>query len=215
MTDSRTKDLVLEYRLLPASDVLKAYNIEIAEYPESEAASLENLVYRQTAAPQLFLGCYTPCSRTTKAEAARETEEQRQGQGQGQEHDYGSDVLVGYIVSTLSSDKALTHASMSSHDPKGSSVCIHSVCVAGAYQRKGIARTMMKEYLKHLKNINASVTFSSVSSEETVTSGRLERVLLIAHKELIGLYAGAGFELVGQSGVEHGPDPWYEMVYRL
>ncbi|KAF8927057.1 hypothetical protein BGZ58_010666, partial [Dissophora ornata] len=181
-------------------------------YPESEAASLENLIYRQAVAPLLFLGCYTQSPATSSGR-----EQQRQ---QTQDEKAGGETLVGYIVSTQSSDKSLTHSSMSTHDPRGTSVCIHSVCVAGAYQRRGIARAMLKEYLRHLQLLNASATLlvPSSSSEDSAAKDSpfyFERVLLIAHKELIDLYSGAGFELVGKSEVEHGPDPWYEMVYCL
>ncbi|KAF9915535.1 hypothetical protein BX616_005963 [Lobosporangium transversale] len=221
MPESRANNLVLQYKLLPAEDVPKAYKIEITEYPEDEAASLENLVYRQEAAPQLFLGCYTTA---TGMKAGTGT-----GTGTGAEQVLQGDILVGYIVSTLSSDLHLTHASMSTHDPKGTSVCIHSVCVARAYQRRGIASAMMKEYLDHLRrlnnnnNNNSSIdnnnNSNSVNNSNPPTSAlptvRLERVLLIAHKELISLYTGVGFELVGKSEVEHGPDPWFEMTCTL
>ncbi|KAF9992991.1 hypothetical protein BGZ79_002415 [Entomortierella chlamydospora] len=196
MIVSRTKELELQYRVLPQADVSKAHIIEAAEYPESEAGSLGNFISRQAAAPHLFLGCY--------AHAPIGAGGQEQDAPARTSDDEG--VLVGYIVSTQSSDDHLTHESMSFHDPKGRSVCIHSVCVAGAYQRRGIASEMLKEYLKHLHSINEG---------ESTLPHRLERVLLITHKERIGLYSGAGFELVGPSEVEHGPELWYEMVYNL
>ncbi|KAI8362262.1 hypothetical protein B0O80DRAFT_493269 [Mortierella sp. GBAus27b] len=252
--DSRTAHLGLVYRPLPATDVEKAYTIEIAEYPESEAASLENLVYRQANAPQLFLGCYARSQPQSQAEPRLTTSfasgpgngpDQGQGEQESRvrhehkrEHDVhgdaqqgleqqpaggGSDeVLVGYVVSTLSPDKSLTHSSMSTHDPQGTSVCIHSVCVAKPYQRRGIATAMVKEYLKHLTRLNEQSSSEKADpptllpSPSSLSAGyRQERVLLIAHYELIDLYKKAGFNLVGQSIVEHGPDPWYEMVYQL
>lgn len=81
---------------------------------------------------------------------------------------------------------------------------------------------MLKEYLNHVSRINkrpsseqAGPLSSSASSSLSSPECCLQRVLLIAHKELIGLYSGAGFTLVGRSAVEHGPDPWYEMVFQL
>lgn len=38
-----------------------------------------------------------------------------------------------------------------------------------------------------------------------------ERVLLIAHEELIPFYEKGGFEHVGESSVVHGSRPWHEM----
>ncbi|KAF9999831.1 hypothetical protein BGZ65_004865, partial [Modicella reniformis] len=188
-------------------------------FPKSEAASLEKLIYRQTVAPLLFLGCYAKPPRrkmTTIASAAATTtttgtstrqEEQGEGQDQQTYSNKDDEVLVGYVVSIQSADKNLTTASMISHDPKGASACIHSVCVARDYQRRGIATAMLKEYIKHLQRLN-----ERICSEKDVP---LERALLITHQELISLYAGAGFKLVGESSVVHGPDPWFEMVYQL
>jgi len=51
-----------------------------------------------------------------------------------------------------------------------------------------------------------------LSSKHDNAFGQLDRVLLITHKELISLYAGAGYQLIGSSKVEHGPELWYEMV---
>ncbi|KAF9092058.1 hypothetical protein BGX27_001898 [Mortierella sp. AM989] len=198
MIQPRTKDLELQYKVLSAAEVPSAHSIEAAEYPESEAGSLENFIARQAAAPRLFLGCFSLAPIGSQGnQLQQETSDDEKKRG----------LLVGYIVSTQASDDHLTHASMSHHDPKGSSVCIHSVCVTGAYQRRGIATEMLKEYLKYLQSINDNISSDSIT--------RLERVLLITHKERIGLYSGAGFELVGPSAVEHGPELWYEMVYHL
>ncbi|KAG0374213.1 hypothetical protein BGX24_010684 [Mortierella sp. AD032] len=181
----RAEDLLLEFRLVSVDQVSLAYAIETQEYPESEAASLKTLVFRQDVAPELFLGCYL------------RTED-------------GASLLVGYIVSTLVSGDRLTHATMSSHDTSGDAVCIHSVCVASAFQRRGVATRMLKEYLQHLQRLNDKNNNSNASS-----SSKYKKVLLIAHQHTIGLYEGVGFVMVGKSSVEHGPDPWFEMFYTL
>jgi guanine nucleotide exchange factor len=125
---------------------------------------------RQSQAPSLFLGAYA-----------------RLPDGEPGE-------LVGYICSTLSDSGTLTHSSMSTHIPNGSSICIHSVCVKGNYKRRGIALAMLKEYITRTKD-----------------AGAYERILLITHKNLQQLYEKAGFELVGESSVVHGKETWYEM----
>lgn len=86
---------------------------------------------------------------------------------------------------------------MAQHDPGSSSVCVHSVCVSPEYRKQGVAISLLREYITRLKN------------------GPYERILLIAHEELIPLYQKAGFELVGLSSVVHGSRPWYEMVILL
>ena len=83
---------------------------------------------------------------------------------------------------------------MATHDPAGNYVAIHSVCVDKAQQRKGIATKLLKEYLNRLR-----------------AAKRYHGARLIAHDELVGLYQGAGFELVGKSAVVHGRRPWFEL----
>jgi len=43
------------------------------------------------------------------------------------------------------------------------------------------------------------------------TTPQLREVRLICKEQLIPLYAGAGFSMVGPSDVVHGQDPWFEM----
>ncbi|KAI0946491.1 hypothetical protein AcW1_009941 [Taiwanofungus camphoratus] len=156
------------YDLVTDNEVHDAHKIEVAGYPVDEAASLEAFQYRQSQAPDLFLGAYLP------SDSGR--------------------TLVGYVCSTLSPSHTLTHESMSKHIPGASSVCIHSICVSPAHRRKGIALNLLREYLTRLEG-----------------GAAYERVLLISHEELTGLYEQAGFEWVGQSGVVHGTRPWFEM----
>lgn len=158
-----------------------------------------------------------------------DAEEIEQEQGQSQE-------LVAFIVSTLVQGDHLTHDSMFSHEPQGSVVCIHSVCVDPAYHRRGIARQMLSSYTKHLQDLKLSdkkeTTIAAEEDEEDEKEMKeeekgalsnkprrnftqLDRVLLITHKELIGLYSGAGYQLLGPSKVVHGPELWYEMVHFL
>lgn len=90
---------------------------------------------------------------------------------------------------------------MSHHEPEGPLLAVHSVCVAPALQRRGIALRMLKAY------IQAVVLPSAVDG---VTSARL-----IARPHLVGLYERAGFELVGESDVVHGSQKWFDMKLDL
>jgi len=91
---------------------------------------------------------------------------------------------------------------MSSHDPAGTSACLHSICVRSEWRRKGVAIALLKEYTSRLQ--------SSTSQGQDV-----QRILLICHEELIGLYEKAGYTLVGKSDVVHGPREWWEMKHEL
>ena len=77
---------------------------------------------------------------------------------------------------------------MSVHDPEGSSVCIHAVCVSPDHRHKGIALSLLKEYLARLERARQE-------------GAKYERVLLITHEAMRGLYDKAGFEFLGKSDV--------------
>ncbi|CAE6527153.1 unnamed protein product [Rhizoctonia solani] len=121
----------LFFDLVRSDEVEAAHELEAAGYPADEAASLDALRYRQSVAPDFFLGAYIP----TCAPAPR--------------------ALIGFIVSTLSPSPALTHHSMEVHEPepKPSSACIHSVCVSSAYHRRGVALKLVQTYLERLEQM--------------------------------------------------------------
>lgn len=124
-------------------------------------------MYRQSVAPDLFLGAY----------------DQKR--------------LIGFICSTLSESESLTHESMTTHNPEGKTICIHSVCVDPGYQRQKVGSALLEEYVRRW------------------TNGPYDGISLIAHEELINFYVAAGFKLIGESEVVHGSKPWFELRYLL
>ncbi|CAM9143307.1 unnamed protein product [Phaeothamnion confervicola] len=88
---------------------------------------------------------------------------------------------------------------MSQHDPQGSTLCVHSVCVEQSRRRRGLATAMLKSYVE-------SVALGQPNCAE---------IRLICKAPLLGLYARCGFSIVGQSDVVHGADPWFEMGLAL
>lgn len=83
---------------------------------------------------------------------------------------------------------------MDRHDPSGRTLAVHSVCVSSLHRRRRIATSLLRTYLSRASD-----------------DGRVDRVVLICHQELIPLYEAAGFTLVGKSDVQHGERQWYEM----
>lgn len=77
-------------------------------------------------------------------------------------------------------------------------MCIHAVCVVPAHRRKGIALSLLKEYISRLERARQE-------------GAKYARVLLITHEDLRSLYDKAGFDWLGRSDVVHGSLPWYEM----
>ncbi|KAG8711207.1 hypothetical protein FRC11_003406, partial [Ceratobasidium sp. 423] len=118
----------LFFDLVRPDEIDAAHELEAAGYPADEAASLD--AYRQSVAPDFFLGAYVPTSTSPRT-------------------------LIGFIVSTLSPSPTLTHHSMEVHEPepKPSSVCIHSVCISSAYHRRGVALKLAQTYLERLEQM--------------------------------------------------------------
>ncbi|KAL6778770.1 hypothetical protein ACKKBF_B04715 [Auxenochlorella protothecoides x Auxenochlorella symbiontica] len=84
---------------------------------------------------------------------------------------------------------------MSSHDPEGSTLALHSVCVAAEHRRQGLATRLLKAYIQYVQ----------------VTAPQISTMVLLCKDHLVALYEGAGFGLIGPSSVVHGQDVWLEM----
>jgi guanine nucleotide exchange factor len=114
----------IEIRPATSSDIdNRLYDLEIASFPSDEAASLEGMHMRQREASDFFyVGLQA---------------------GEGQ--------IVGFINGTKTSATEIHHDSMSSHVPEGRTLVIHSVTVDPAHRRKGIATTMLKQYVSAMR----------------------------------------------------------------
>lgn len=174
---SALAESTLFFRPCASEDIPVVAEIEGNSYPADEAASPENLAYRQANAGDFFIvGIQTGTSPT----------------------EAGGDELVSYVCGTLTTADVLTHESMSTHEPEGKTLCIHSVVTEGGHRRKQIGTRTLRAYMQWVVNNTPEV----------------EKVLLLCKKHLIGFYEGAGFRVVGPSAVEHGADQWYEMAQK-
>eukprot|EP00440_Ansanella_granifera_P006601 gb/GFBE01007156.1/.p1 GENE.gb/GFBE01007156.1/~~gb/GFBE01007156.1/.p1 ORF type:complete len:183 (+),score=31.49 gb/GFBE01007156.1/:1-549(+) len=97
--------------------------LETAGYPADEAASPENLDFRLTKVPHLFLVAFE-----------------------------GSDV-VGFVCSTRMKGQEPSEESMSVDDPDGRTVCVHSVCVREDRRRRGLALHMLSAYVEQMRSL--------------------------------------------------------------
>lgn len=130
LSDGNENNLVdsLSYRPVNTDDISRCYEIESSSYPEDEAASLENLQYRQQNAGEYFMCATKPHSETNY------------------EH------IIGFICSTRCNE--FTEESMSVHDASGQILAIHSVVVDASYRRQGVASAMMNKYLKQMLSMS-------------------------------------------------------------
>ncbi|XP_038649375.1 serotonin N-acetyltransferase-like [Scyliorhinus canicula] len=158
-----------EIRTVSQGDISAAWALEAAGFPPEEAASLAKLQYRQREAGDLFLGHFI------------------------------NDKLIGFVCGTRSLADHLTEKSMQVHEPAGTTVCIHSVCVDEAWRRRGVALGLLRHYVASVMQ----------------THPALRRICLISHQHLLPLYTKAGFTMIGPSSVNHGLEAWYECIFNL
>jgi GNAT superfamily N-acetyltransferase len=116
------------------------------------------------------------------------------------------EVLAGFVNGTLSAEASLRHESMFKHDPRGHTLCVHSVVVDRRLRRKGLGLAMLRRYVEHLRAARAG--------GDAAVAG-VERVVLCCKEPLKGFYERAGFKLIGPSSLEWGKDKWFEMTLTL
>ena len=156
------------FRPCEAADVARCAELEAAGYPADEAASPERLAFRQQNAGDFFL-------------VAEQTSTGR---------------VVGFVCGTLTRAGTLTAEAMGLHEPDGTTLCVHSVCVDEAARRRGIALALLRAYRAMLPAVAPAV----------------QSVRLIAKPYLTQLYERAGFKLLGPSPVVHGSETWLEFA---
>ena len=81
------------------------------------------------------------------------------------------------------------------HQEQGRTIAIHSLGILPSYQRKGQAKTIMKSYQQRME-----------------TSGIADRIALLAHEHLVGMYETMGFVDKGKSASKFGGGGWRNLV---
>lgn len=107
--------------------------------------------------------------------------------------------IIGFVCSTRCD--LFEEESMSTHEETGTFLAIHSVVVDKEYRRRGIASSMLKKYLKKVKEENID--------------GSIQSVVLLAKSHLLGFYVNCGFQVNRPSPIVHGQELWYELEKKL
>ena len=81
------------------------------------------------------------------------------------------------------------------HQEHGRTIALHSLAVLPPYQRRGLAKTIMKSYQQRME-----------------TSGIADRIALLAHDHLVRMYKYMGFEGRGKSEAKFGGGGWNDLV---
>ncbi|KAK1747926.1 phenazine biosynthesis-like protein [Skeletonema marinoi] len=194
------------FRAVQPTDIPRCYQIESASYPEDEAASKSTLQYRQHhAAP--FFRCAFLIDNGGSTSHTDISNGNMGGMGSpsiGGTTSTSSSIsrpvkstpmnltqtlkgrIIGYICSTRCS--SFTEEAMKSHD------------ATGKYWEFIVA--MMKDYLSAMERLN---------SKEGILKVKMDKIVLIAKKNLLAFYVRNGFRAMGISSIVHGKEQWFEL----
>ncbi len=152
------------------NDIESCYFIEKTCFEESEAASIESIEKRVDVYPAGFI--------------VAEVDSR----------------IVGMINSGATDKDDITDEEFKKligHSDNGKNIVIFSVSVLPEFQKKGIASTLLIEFIKRSKELEK------------------EKVILLCKTELIKFYERLGFEYFSVSTSNHGGFEWHEMIYYI
>ena len=108
--------------------------------------------------------------------------------------------VVGHVNSGSTGKDDITDEAfkaMVGHDSEGANIVIFSLAVLPEFQRRGIARRLMRAFVEESKKLGK------------------RRVMLLCKTGLIPFYRDLGFVYAGESASTHGGFTWHEMVLPL
>ena len=213
MNDDGSNPLLsrLIFRTVQPTDIPRCHSIEAASYPADEAASKSDLQYRQHHAASYFRCAFLI--------------DEPPGPVSGEDAKFAhlmsvTGCIVGYICSTRCN--SFTAKSLKHHDANGRYLAIHSVAVDEKYRKLGVGSAMLKDYWDAMERWNKGVVEGSKSKTNTmlgrggVSSGKkravpMEKIVLMAKKDLLAFYVRNGFGVTKVSDIVHGKDEWFEL----
>jgi hypothetical protein len=107
--------------------------------------------------------------------------------------------IIGFVCSTRC--KSLTAEAMKAHDSSGKILSIHSVVVDERFRNLGVASAMLQDYVSAMERLNAGGSLKV----------KMEKVVLLAKKNLLAFYVRNGFIATGLSPIVHGTEQWFEL----
>lgn len=213
----------LSIRPLTIEDLDECVSLEARGFPEKERATKEKLLYRLTVCPELcsglFIRDYTPQYKAINlpAVAAKQSkEEQNEDNDESKTVDSEAiptkssvlkETLIGHIIATKIYSNRITSESMelgSKEDPKAGHIehsryiGIHGLVVDPEWQGKNLGTLLMHDYIQKLSNQDLG-----------------DKVIIIAHKQLIPFYEKIGFNNLGESDCKFAGEVWYDLSIDL
>jgi hypothetical protein len=120
------------------------------------------------------------------------------------------DVLIGHVISTMSTNKPVRDEDMAcppewktnpqadyevGHKKNGTTIALHALAVSPKYQRSGFGKALMTAYIGQMKK-----------------AGRAERISILTYDRLVPYYQKLGFEHYGKSESEYAGVAWHDLV---
>lgn len=170
----------VKYRAATPTDIFQCFDMEQEAFTKEEAASKNDLRYRQHHAAQFF----------------------RCAVLEHDDEDDDEDVVIGYISSTrCEPDEG--DAYTTAHQPEVSSLMVHSMVVRPEYQRRGLGKHMMQNYLESVREFNETA------------ENPISRVILFSKESHLALYLHCGFAALRPSRNLNGKGTLYFLEKKL
>ncbi|KAJ4325903.1 hypothetical protein N0V84_003289 [Fusarium piperis] len=196
--------MALYIRQLNINDLERSLVVETAAFPPAEAASREKIEYRLTVCPELCIGIFLRAGADLPAQAPQDIPIITEGASD-------DDVLIGHVISTMSTNKPVRDEDMAfppewkanpqtdyevGHKKNGTTIALHALAVSPDYQRSGFGKALMAAYINQMKK-----------------AGRAERISILTYDRLVPYYQKLGFEHYGKSESEYAGVAWHDLSY--
>lgn len=207
----------LSIRPLTIDDIEQVEALEKQCFSEEERASLEKIKYRLTVCPELCCGLFVRdyeyrYNSINLPEVADELEKEHK-ESTEESDDLPSkssvtkETLVGHIIATKTFNARITNECMdlpskdspsSGHIEGSRFIGIHSLAVDAKWRGKKLATLLLHDYIQRLSNQDLG-----------------DKIVIIAHEELIPFYENIGFKSTGKSKCNFGGVTWYDLYIDL
>ncbi|UPK99667.1 hypothetical protein LCI18_010602 [Fusarium solani-melongenae] len=196
--------MALYVRQLNINDLERSVVVETAAFPPAEAATREKIEYRLTVCPELCVGLFLRAGAELPAQAPQDVAFITEGASD-------DDVLIGHVISTMSTNKPVRDEDMAyppewkanpqadykvGHKKNGTTIALHALAVSPKYQRSGFGKALMAAYIGQMKK-----------------AGKAERISILTYDRLVPYYQKLGFEHYGKSESEYAGVAWHDLSY--
>ncbi|EJK47051.1 hypothetical protein THAOC_34257 [Thalassiosira oceanica] len=234
MASRRTmQELQLKFRSVQPVDIERIAELEADAFPPEVAESKSDLQGRQHYGAAFFR-CVLLKNSKELEEVVSEAMPFRQMSTEEEAchhvmHDGEGNELIGYVSASrcdefVSSSIKLNDESQSlvpslaypckvkKREPNGRYLAIHSVVVQREYQRLGVAKSLLQNYVKSVEKWNEDDESSKKRSNSKMER-KIEKIIVLCRSSVASLFVSSGFRW--RQTVSLGCDSYYEMEKQI